>query len=388
MPNYNDYSTSSYGSMIEDRRRTEPFVRALRAAIKPGSVVLDIGTGTGIFAFLACQFGAARVYAVEPDATAIEVARRCAKDIADSDRITWIHGLTTDRDLPEQVDIVIGDLHGTMPFFKGNIESMADARKRHLKPGGRMIPSRDVLHAAPATSAHEYERVDAPWRKNDHGIDLSAALPYVVNQWWRASKEPIEKDQFLAQAQQWGVIDYTTAETSNLDNTLNWEAERAGTMHGLYVWFDGDMGEGFGTSNAPYLPELVYGRAFFPLERSVEVAVGDRISTRLTVRLVKGDYIYRWATRIHGADGTIKARFDQSTFKAQLTNLADIRKVSADHVPTLGQDGLVMHAALQAMQEGKALWDIAEQLARQFPQKFKTHGEALDEVSRISRLFA
>lgn len=388
MTSYNDYSIAAYGRMINDERRTGPFVEALRHVIGPGSIVLDIGTGTGIFSFLACQFGAAKVYAVEPDASAIEVAKRCAKGIPGSERITWIHGLTTDIDLPEQVDVVIGDLHGTLPFFKGNIESMADARKRHMKPHGRMIPARDVLHAVPATADHEYHYVDAPWRSNGHGIDLSAALPFIVNHWWRARKEPIDRNQFLAEAERWGVVDYTNADTSDLDNTLGWDVERAGTMHGLYVWFDSDLGDGFGTTNAPYLPELVYGRAFFPLERPVEVEIGDRISTRLTVRLVKGDYVFRWLTRIHGNNGMVKAHFDQSTFKALPINRADISKISADHVPVLGPQGLITHLALQAMQEGKALRDIADLLAIRFPQRFKTSAQALDEASRISRAYA
>ena len=45
---FNDYSVASYGAMIEDARRTGPFVEALRQAIGPDSVMLDIGSGTGL----------------------------------------------------------------------------------------------------------------------------------------------------------------------------------------------------------------------------------------------------------------------------------------------------------------------------------------------------
>ncbi len=380
---YNDYSTTAYGRMIEDRLRTEPFVDALRNAITSDRVVLDIGTGTGIFSFLACQFGAARVYAVEPDAAAIQVAQLCAKNIPGSERITWIQGLTTELDLPERADVVIGDLHGTLPFFKGNIESMADARKRHLKPGGKMIPARDVLYAVPASAPEEYRHIESPWLKNDYGIDLSAAAPFVVNQWSRARSEPALPEQLLSSPQCWGEVDYTTVETPNLDKKLEWEVERAGTLHGLYVWFDSDLGY----SNSPLLPELVYGRAFFPFERPTEVVPGDKVHTRLAVRLFKGNYVFRWDSRITAADGTMKARFEQSTFKSHLTSPAELHKASADYVPSLTMDGQVAHAALQAMSEGQRLQDIADALIARFPERFKTPTQALDEVSRLSQKY-
>ena len=47
------YSIMGYGEMIADSVRMDAYVRALRRAVKPGSVVLDIGTGTGIFAVVA-----------------------------------------------------------------------------------------------------------------------------------------------------------------------------------------------------------------------------------------------------------------------------------------------------------------------------------------------
>jgi protein arginine N-methyltransferase 1 len=386
MTSYTDYSVDSYGAMIRDQRRTGPFVEALRQAIQPGSVVLDIGTGTGIFAFLACQFGAARVYAIEPD-NAIEVGRRCAKAIPGGERITWIQGLSTEMDLPERVDVVIGDLHGVLPFFKGNIESLADARVRHLKPGGRMIPSRDVLYAVPAQAPEEYSHVQMPWRQNPYGLDVSAGAPFVFNQWWRARSEPALAENLLSSPRRWGVVDYAAGVNQGLDSPLDWEIERPGTLHGLYVWFDGDLGDGVGYSNAPNLPEMVYGRAFFPFEQPTEVAPGDRLHVELTLRQVKGENVFRWKSQITSAAGLTKSRFDQSTFKATLINHDTLRKASADYVPTLNADGQVARAVLQAMVGERSLQQIADQLAVQFPEKFKTPDIALELASRLSKAY-
>lgn len=386
MPSYNDYSIAAYGAMIRDSRRTGPFVEALRDAIKPGSIVLDIGTGTGIFAFLACQFGAERVYAIEPD-PAIELAKLMAKTIPGSERIVWIRGLSTEIDLPEQVDVVVGDLHGVLPFFKGNLDSLSDARKRHLKPGGRMIPARDILQAVPAQAPDEYKDISNPWRENDYGLDFSAGAPHVFNQWRRADYEPARPENLLSSPQCWGEIPYASADTHGLEKLLEWNIERAGTLHGLYVWFDGDLGEGFGYSNAPQLPELAYGRAFFPMEQAIDVVPGDTLATLLSVRKVKGDFVYRWKSVITGADGRTKARFDQSTFHGMLLDTATLRKGGADYVPSLSTDGQVARAVLQAMAQGHRLQDIAEALVVEFPQKFASAELALVDVAKLSKQY-
>ena len=270
----NGYALREYGRMISDRTRTSPFVEALRRAVRPGAVVLDIGTGTGIFALLACQFGAARVYAIEPD-DAIEVAKLCARNIPGSDCIVWLQGFSTDTQLPERVDVVIGDLHGMLPMYNANIASLIDARRRHLKPGGQMIPKRDVVLAVPAQALIEYANVESPWVRNDHHIDFGAGRAFVANSLWRARPEPAAPEDLLSSPCIWGEIDYSSTESPNLDGELQWRIERPGTLHGLYVWFDAKVAEGLGYSNAPDLPELIYGRAFFPLLQATDVMVGD-----------------------------------------------------------------------------------------------------------------
>ncbi len=86
--------------MIGDSVRMDAYAQALRQVVKPNSVVLDIGTGTGIFAMLACKFGARRVYAIEPN-DAVQVARETAIINGFAERIEFFQALSTQVTLPE-----------------------------------------------------------------------------------------------------------------------------------------------------------------------------------------------------------------------------------------------------------------------------------------------
>jgi protein arginine N-methyltransferase 1 len=387
MPARDDYSILDYGGMIGDRTRTAPWVEALRQAIQPGSIVLDIGTGTGFFAFLACRFGASRVYAVEPD-DVIEVAKLCVGSNPGGDRINWMQAFSTEVELPEKVDIVIGDLHGILPFHTGNIPSLIDARRRHLKPGGQLIPRRDVLFAVPANAPEAHESVVSPWSDNEHGIDFQVARKFAVNSFTRVKPEPVAMESFLSEPGIWGVVDYASVESPNLDGRVEWQIQRAGALHGLYVWFDGELAQGLGYSNAPNLRALPYGRTFFPLECIVDVVPGDRMSTRLSATMVDGEYIYRWETRITDAAGIVKGEFKQTTFKDRPIKLRELQRGTAEFRPTLNLDGQIDHAIMLAMAQSQPLGQIAADLVSRYPARFADCNVALNHVARLSVKYA
>src|SRR6185436_17828454 len=114
------YSVPGYVWMVTDAVRVDAYTRAMRSVITPGSFVIEIGTGIGVFAVIAKQMGARRVVAIEPD-EAITVARMIAKDNGEPD-IEFIQGLSTDVGFADQADIVVSDLRGVLPLYNGHLQ--------------------------------------------------------------------------------------------------------------------------------------------------------------------------------------------------------------------------------------------------------------------------
>ena len=59
------------------------------------------------------------------------------------------------------------------------------------------------------------------------------------------------------------------------------KVERAETCHGIVVWFDAELAEGIGFSNAPGAPETIYGSFFFPWTQPVLLKQGQTVCVNL-----------------------------------------------------------------------------------------------------------
>ena len=61
--------------MLRDHIRMVAYEAAIKEMIKPGMIVLDIGTGTGILALWALEAGAKKVYSIEVNENRIPQAK-------------------------------------------------------------------------------------------------------------------------------------------------------------------------------------------------------------------------------------------------------------------------------------------------------------------------
>src|SRR3981189_2146026 len=174
------YSLGHFGDMIGDSVRFKGYAKPISHTVRAAAVVAEIVWGPGVFALLACQAGAKRVYAIETE-DVIEVARQIAAANGFADRIQFFQDDSRKVELPERVNAIISDIRGVLPLFDGALASQQDARRRFLAPNGVMIPRRDILKAAIIEAEKAYSRLTSPWKTCVTEVELSVPLQLVLN---------------------------------------------------------------------------------------------------------------------------------------------------------------------------------------------------------------
>lgn len=311
------YNLIEFGDMIRDHVRINAFTEALRRAIRPGDVVIDIGAGTGILSLLACQMGAAHVYALEPNPfVALGDAFAAANGF--SDRIEFLQRPSTEFSLTQSADVIVGDLRGALPFHGAIVHTFKDARERLLKPGGIIVPQQDQIFASFLQQEEWYQtRVLSPWMTQPNGLNLTPGLRHQTNSILRRT-DPITPEMVILPGQLWHTLDYTSVEQPNASNTLYWQVEAEGTAHFVYLWFSTDLYQGIGYSSAPGLDgPTVYGGMLLPLQAPVPLTLGDHISLNLSARLINDAYHWFWSVSYSGTqtgeNPVIAIKWDHST---------------------------------------------------------------------------
>jgi hypothetical protein len=126
---------------LVDRRRTLAFRDAIRAVVRTGDVVVEVGAGTGILSLFAAAAGAARVHAVEIDPVLARSLRDTVRANGLSDVIEVIEGDALEADLPSGADVVIGELVETGLLDEMQVAVMNGLHARGvIGPRTRVVP--------------------------------------------------------------------------------------------------------------------------------------------------------------------------------------------------------------------------------------------------------
>lgn len=383
------YTITDYGAMLADKGRVDAYVAALRDVVNHDSIVMDIGTGTGIFALLACQFGARHVYAIEPN-DAIQVARELAETNGFSEKITFIQDLSTKITLPEKANIIISDMRGMLPISTHHFLSIIDARRRHLASTGVLIPMQDIVRVALVEAPDLYQSYSSQWIDNEFGIDTRVATRRIRNTMWpdKVSKE--SNESIVGVPETWVTLNYQTLDNPNVSGEVNWQLDQSAIVHGMRIWFDTELVPGVGFSNAPDQPALIYGSTFLPFPEPVSLKLGDRVSINIQANLVGDEYVWRWHTRIFNEDNPkeVDVEYSQSSFDGMPLSLSKLQKRAASYKPDLNDDGLCNIEIMSMMQQGLMLEDIAHKITESFPERYPDWQHALADVGKLSAKYS
>ena len=362
---------------LADRVRLAAFERAIAVTVKPGNVVIDLASGTGILGLLATRAGAARVYAVEETALG-GLAREIAAANNVADRIRVVRGWSTWVTLPELADVVVSDQIGHFGIEAGAFEYFADARRRLLKPHGRTIPTTIAWRCAPVECSPLREAIDF-WRHPRAGFDLSSVVPPA-----EGSGFPIvlERDALLAAAVTIASAPVDALPPSGLvTGEADFQIDRPGTFDGIGGWFVAELAPGITFTNGPDVAERVNRRQVVLPIAPLTVERGDRVHLRIRFRPLT--LMVDWQVVVTGADGRERTRQRRSTFQGMLIAPEDLTAKNPLARPTLSTRGEARRRALELCDGSHTVQEIESELRRTYPEMLPGDAEASAFLSEV-----
>lgn len=231
-------------SMLGDRVRNRAFYRAIKKLVTKGTTVLDIGSGTGVWAITAATLGAGRVVAIEKEAMMVPVINAMARENGVSDRIEVVKGDSREIKLKGKFDVVISETIGNQAFDEDIVPIMIDAKKRFLKPGGSLIPAVVSLFAVPAHLKETY-------RKLPEGIPVQGNYMEFVSQNLPIMLHDRSLLKFLSKPRKIMEVDLTSvAVTPSFEEmTASWKLADARPLNCFLIWAESVLAKGVKLSN-------------------------------------------------------------------------------------------------------------------------------------------
>jgi ribosomal protein L11 methyltransferase PrmA/PRMT5 arginine-N-methyltransferase len=360
-----------------DPPRVSAFERAIAEVVRPGDVVLDLGSGTGILGLFALRAGASRVYAIDASGLT-QLAREIFAANGFADRAVCIKGLSTRVDLPEKVDVIVGDLIGRFGFDGGLVEYYADARRRMAKPDVRTIPSKVDLIVAPAEAPQTWAEVDF-WKQSPAGFNFDRAYNIAVNTGHPVKYRP---DQILGKPEVICTIDVTRDGPPTLHGEIASVVRRAGTMHGIAGWFEAVLSPSVTMSNSPFREDVINRRAvFFPIDPPTAVNAGD--SVRVKMRISPADTLVNWRVEVADRAGAVRKKFSHSTFGGMLICPEDLAKSRPSYVPKLTAWGIARRSVVNLCDGKRTIAEIEREVYEQHRDLFASLSEAAAFVYEV-----
>ncbi len=272
-------------TLIADKVRNAAFCKALAQVIVPGkTIVADIGAGTGLLGLMASRLGAKQVYLYETAAVAGVAAQILKANKAKNCQLFACH--STEFQDPPKVDVVVSETLGNYALEENIIATLADARARHLRPGGILLPSRIEQFVAPVVTSRLHEELNV-WDSAGAGLNLGVGLNLEIAKAMSFNNvyvRQIKTSELLdggASGTIWDTIDLMKDARTKRRGEVSWTASQPAKIYGFAYWWNAHLTPGLGLSTAPGAPPTHWEQLYFPLLNPLELSKNHSVSVSL-----------------------------------------------------------------------------------------------------------
>ena len=279
-------NVENHHNMLKDNVRMAAYRRAIERVIKPDSVVMDLGCGSGVLSFFSSLAGAKHIYAIEKHPHILLMAKELAKanKITNIDFIEGTSNLIQPSQFKDQPDILVSEIIGDGILEENILEYTLDVRDRLLKPGAKLVPWKlDVFGFAFYGDSVKQQQLQEVKEFNDlYGLDFGLIGQIL------ASKATLRRERYhhqLYKAKSEPILlkslDLTTLKDSNFSQTIEFPITQEGSVSGLCLYFKAWLDESTILTNSPWAPSTHWTHLLYNFAEPLELTTDDSLKATL-----------------------------------------------------------------------------------------------------------
>ena len=262
--------------MLNDEKRNEAFQRALTNAITPETIVLDIGSGTGLLAMMAARAGAKETVTCEMVPELAELARDTVALNGLADRIIALDKKSTSLvigyPMVHKANLLVTETVDCGLLGEGIVSSIAHAKANLLTEDAQIVPCAATIYAMVVESPRLRNLNVA---RSAAGFDVSLINRYATGQYF-----PVRLDAFeyapLTEPFAVFNFDFVNGTIVPERKKIEVRAQRDGTAQCVIFWFNMQLDKENSISNEPG-STTHWEQALQCFENEIAVRAGETI---------------------------------------------------------------------------------------------------------------
>jgi type II protein arginine methyltransferase len=237
--------------MLNDVKRNAAFQRALTNAITPETIVLDIGSGTGLLAMMAARAGAKETITCEMVPQLAELARDTVALNGLADRIITLDKKSTSLSIGHQMvhkaNLLVTETVDCGLLGEGIVPSIAHARANLLTEDAQIVPCAATVYAMV---------VESPRLRNLNCARTAAGFDVsLINRYATEHYTPVRLDAFeytaLTDPFEVFHFDFANGTIAAERTTITVPTKRDGIGQCIIFWFSMQLDAEISISNEP-----------------------------------------------------------------------------------------------------------------------------------------